>query len=577
MSKIETASRFNSAFIDDGVPSLADVRERLEAAPNLSPTRRRDLRSAITSIARLIDRRPEETPANINWLHIRLRRVAPAAKGISKKRFANIKSDALKALELTGCSRERSDWLKPSSPAWQKLLDSVPDKHDRWKLSQLAQYCSALGAEPNHLESHHVHGLLTTLIEERFANRPEHAAANAIKTWNRLRGEIAGWPDIELAPLPPKRKPWTLSPEDFPQSLRDDVERWIDRLANPDPFDQSGPIKALRPSTIKHRRFQIREMASALVLSGYPIEAMTSLGCLVELENLKAGLRFMMSRFDDKPTEAIHGLAMGMNAIARHHVKVDDAQREQIKGICRRLNLEVDGLRAKNRQRLLQLEDPHSLAKLLHLPAKLIKLSRRPGLNRRKAALMVQAALAIEILLYAPMRVGNLSTLTLERHLKPIGNGRNRRTQIYVPGNEVKNSKELHYELGPQTTKLLDLYLAEAQPVLLREPSDYLFPAQKGGPKRTEGLSRLIKETIREHTGLEINAHLFRSIAGKLHSLAAPGDFTTLSHVLADSLRTTMKSYSQFETRNSLKHYQRSVDEARRRLTTQSRQEKRKP
>lgn len=559
------------------MPSLADVLERLDTMADLSPTRRRDLRSSITSLARLIDRRPEEAPANINWLHVRLRRVAPAAHGISKKRFSNIKSDALKALKLTGCSRERSEWLQPPNPAWQALLDSIPDKHDRWKLSQLAQYCSALGIGPDRLEASHVHGLLTALIEERFVNRPEHVAANAIKTWNKLRGDIAGWPDIELSPLPPKREPWTLPLEHFSQSFRDDVECWIDRLANPDPFDQSGPIKALRPSTIKHRRFQIREMASALVLSGYPIDAVTSLACLVELDNLKTGLRFMMARFNNKPTEAIYGLAMGLQAIARHHVKVDTDHQDQIKGICRRLNLEVDGLRAKNRERLLQLEDPHNLAKLLHLPAKLVRLSRGSDIKAHKAALMVQAALAIEILLYAPMRVGNLATLTLDRHIKSTRNGRERYTQIYIPGEEVKNSKELHYELAPEATKLLDLYLAEARPVLLREPSDYLFPAQNGGPKASQSLSKLIRKTIREHTGLDINAHLFRSIAAKLHNLAAPGDSVTLSHVLADSLRTTMKSYSQFETRNSLKHYQRSVDEARRRLTTQSRQEKRKP
>jgi hypothetical protein len=71
---------------------------------------------------------------------------------------------------------------------------------------------------------------------------------------------------------------------------------------------------------------------------------------------------------------------------------------------------------------------------------------------------------------------------------------------------------------------------------------------------------------ILEHTGLTINAHLFRSIAGKIHSLAAPGDFVTLSHVIGDSLKTAMKSYAQFEQKNSLEHYQRSVDKARSQL-----------
>jgi len=76
----------------------------------------------------------------------------------------------------------------------------------------------------------------------------------------------------------------------------------------------------------------------------------------------------------------------------------------------------------------------------------------------------------------------------------------------------------------------------------------------------------LIKDTILEHTGLVINAHLFRSIAGKVHAMAAPGDFATLSHVLGNTLRTAMKAYAQFEHQSSIRHYQNSVDTARKRL-----------
>ena len=146
---------YGSPFISEGVPSLNDVRDRLDKV-DLPPTRRRDLKSAVTSIARLLGRRPEEIPANINWIHVQLRQVHPVAHGISKKRFSNIKSDALKALALTGCSRERADWLRQPSPAWQALLDRIPIKHDRWRLSQLAQYCSALGISPNEVNDSHV-------------------------------------------------------------------------------------------------------------------------------------------------------------------------------------------------------------------------------------------------------------------------------------------------------------------------------------------------------------------------------------------------------------------------------------
>ncbi len=126
----------------------------------------------------------------------------------------------------------------------------------------------------------------------------------------------------------------------------------------------------------------------------------------------------------------------------------------------------------------------------------------------------------------------------------------------------------LDYGLGAEATSLLDIYLTKARPVLLGQPSDYLFPAMNGGFKSPTHLSRLIKETILEHTGLVIHAHLFRSIAGKIHSLANPGDFVTLAYVLNDSLKTAMKAYAQFERRSALEHYQGSVAKARERTAS---------
>lgn len=553
-----------SPFVAKDAHMLDSVMTQLSGMEDLSPTRCRDLKSALNSLARMIGRSPAEIPANINWLYIRVRKIIPAQHNITKKRLANIKSDALKALELTGCSRKRSDWLAPVGPGWSDLLGKIENKHDLWKLTQLAQFCSALSVEPQQVKDQHPLDLLKTLIAESFVNRPEHVVSNAIKTWNRLKGEVSCWPDVVLSPLPRKKDPWTSPIEAFPDSFQSDVNAWLERLRNPDLFDGSGPSKPLRPSTIAHRRFQIQEVASALMRSGKPVPEITSLAVLVEMTNLKAALRWMMSRFEDKPTEAIKGVAVCLQAIAAHHVRVDAAHLDDIRGIVKRLGRDADGLREKNRQRLLQLEDSDNLAKLLHLPTVLVaKAERLLETKPRKAALLVQAALAIEILLNAPMRVGNLASLNVDRHLKPLKAKREHRTHIHIPAREVKNDVALDYELGKDATVLLNYYLEKARPVLLKEPSDFLFPAMDGGPKRSNGLSNLIKGTILEHTGLTINAHLFRSIAGKIHSLVQPGDVTTLSHVLNNSLRTAMKAYAQFERRSALEHYQNSLAVAR--------------
>ena len=300
----------DNPFIDQEALTIASILVQIEARVDLTSTKKRDLKSALRSMCRLINKQPEEVPANINWVHIRLRRVQPAAHDITKKRLANIKSDVLKALEMTGCSRNRSDWLRKPSPEWQTLLNKIPDKHDRWKLSQLAQYCSALDVVPDQVADGHILGLLETLRLETFADKPDQVAVYAAKTWNRLKDQIEDWPDIELSRPPLKKEPWTIPLEQFPENFQADVDSWLDHLANPDPLSSDGPLKPLRPVTIKHRHHQIQQMCSALVLAGHSIEAITSLAYLVDIQNFKDGVRQLMNRFGDKPTEAIHGLTI---------------------------------------------------------------------------------------------------------------------------------------------------------------------------------------------------------------------------------------------------------------------------
>ena len=175
-------SPFTSPFIAEDTPTMGGILTEIDNITDLSDTRRRDLKSDVRSLCRLLGKHPSEVPANINWLHVRVRRIVPAAHDISKKRLSNIKSGVLKALALTGCSRERSDWLRPPSSSWQNLLSNITDKHDLWKLTQFAQYCTAIDIEPCQVTDVHIFGLLKILTEESFTNKPDQVVVNAVKT-----------------------------------------------------------------------------------------------------------------------------------------------------------------------------------------------------------------------------------------------------------------------------------------------------------------------------------------------------------------------------------------------------------
>lgn len=569
MSKMPEEAMSLSPFIRADAMMMDAVLRCLEHA-KVTAVQRRDMKSAVQTLCRLIGQPPSAVPANVAWIHVRLRRIHPAQVGLSAKRLKNIRADVLKALELCGASRSRSDWLSAPSQPWTDLLAQLRDPRDAWKLTQFAQYCSALGVTPEGVENGHIKGLLAALTEETFLDNPTVKVSTIVSVWNRLRQTQPGWPQITLK-FPRKKEPWTFPIEAFPESFQGEVARWIDRLSNPDIFSGEGPAKPLRPASLKYQRFNIQQMASAIVRSGTPIGEMVNLGCLVDLEKLKAGLRYYMSRFEGKPTGSTHKLVSCVKSIARHHLKVADDQMRDLSSLSSRIAARVGGSRTKNQERLEQLEDEANLALLLHLPARLVARASRSDLRAHRRALLVQAALAIEILLHAPMRIGNLVGLNLEHHVRRAEVKGAPSIILSIPGEEVKNGRPLSFELTGDTLALFDLYVRDYRPTLLTAPSDFLFPARDGGAKWTISLSKLIKDTIREYTGLTIHAHLFRSIAGKILMLSNPGDFATLSHVIGDTLQTTMKSYAQFEQKNAVRHYQASVTEARNRLPEQRR------
>lgn len=553
-----------SPFVRADIMTMDTVLTQLDLV-DVTPVQRRDLKSAVQTLCRLIGQPPSAVPANVAWVHVRLRRIHPAQVGLSAKRLKNIRSSVLKALELCGASRSRSDWLSPLSQPWAALLAHVHDQHDVWKLTQFAQYCSTLDVTPEGVEIYHIKGLLAVLTEDTFLDNPTVKVSTIVSVWNRLRQSQPGWPQITLK-FPRKKEPWTFPIEAFPESFQGEVARWMERLSNPDIFSGEGPAKPLRPASLKYQRFNIQQMASAIVRSGTPIGEMVNLGCLVDLEKLKAGMRWYTSRFEGKPTGSTHKLVICVKSIARHHLRLDEEQMRELSDLSARIAARIDGTRSKNQERLEQLEDETNLALLLHLPAKLVARASRSDLRAHRRALLVQAALAIEILLHAPMRIGNLVGLNLEHHVRRAEVKGAPSIILSIPGEEVKNGRALSFELTGATLALFDLYMRDHRPALLTAPSDFLFPARDGGAKWTISLSKLIKDTIREYTGLTIHAHLFRSIAGKIHCMINPGDFATLSHTIGDTLQTTMKSYAQFEQKNAVRHYQASVTTARNRL-----------
>jgi len=543
-----------------GTPTtFADIIEYLEAADSLTKIRRRDLISALRTMARFFHKEIDQVPANTEWLRQRLRQFHPRQAGVSDKHFANVKSAVIAAIKLVGVKNKRVNAFPDMSEAFQELYDAVPDRLLGYKLSRFFRFCSKQGLKPREITGDTVSEFEAALISETLHKDPSKVAREAVLTWNKMKAVVPGWPDITLSRIS-ARLPWTIPLEQFPKTLQSDVDTWCDRLGMSDLFDEDAPVRACRPATIAHRRFQIRMMVSALVLSGIEVR---SLSDLVVPDNFRQGIQFMLDRKEGKVTEALFGLASGIKAIARHYVKVGEDELNQLRRICTRLDQTADRYRKKNKERLSQFDDTRNLMLLLMLPAHLEAKSQKPGPKPRSASLLMQTAIALEILLYCPMRIGNLTRLDMERHFRWITEKRQPRLIINIPADEVKNNTPLRYELCGQSVTLMRDYLDRARPLLLGAPSTAVFPRQNGRSRNPNDLSQQISRHSFDSSGLIINAHMFRSLASKIHNLVNAGDAATISHVLGDRIGTVMKSYAQFEQKNALDHYQASVNEVR--------------
>ncbi|MCB2107396.1 MAG: site-specific integrase, partial [Rhodobacteraceae bacterium] len=219
-----------------------------------------------------------------------------------------------------------------------------------------------------------------------------------------------------------------------------------------------------------------------------------------------------------------------------------------------------NGLTEKNRTRLRQFSEDKMIGVLLSLPQRLVAKAGRKKPSYR-TALLVQTALAIMILTFAPMRIGNLVSLDRQRHFQWARHEGRRILHLVLPASEVKNDIDLEFPLPPDVTDLLDLYMSKYQPLMTgRLTSTLLFPGTKGVPKNQPGFSRAISATIERETGLKMNPHLFRHFAALLFLERHPGSYEDVRRLLGQKrLATTLQNYAGLETAAAVRRFDNVV------------------
>jgi integrase len=558
MTLTTAAATVAAAFRDPGTPSLADVLEALIKA-DLPKQQKADLCSAVRSACRVLGKQPGEVPAAAGLLGHTLNRAMPAVVGMAPARWANVRSLLLKALLLSGCKVLPGRALHPLTPAWAALEALLPDRYFRAALSRLLHYCSAQGIAPAAVDQAVFDGFGVSLQNDSFIRHQRVAHQNAARQWNRAVATIPGWPQATLV-QPVHARRYARPLDIFPAAFQGDAESWLGRLAGEDGLDV-GPARPLRPRSLEQRRFYLRQAASALVEGGRDPATLTGLADLVTVEAVRTILRFFLVRSDNRPTLQIHGLATHLKAIARHHVGVTPAVLERIGQMVRRVAPPPTGLALKNRLALKQLEDPLLLARLVDLPARIYDaLPSKVAALPVRTALRFQWALAVQILLVAPIRLGNLTRLDLDRHLPRTIVRQRVLYHLVTPGEEVKNGNLVELPLRAETSALLELYRTRVRPVLAAPGTTWLFPGQGGtGHKSLVTMGGQISRFLERELGLRLSPHQFRHLVGFLHLQRKPEEHETVRALLGHrSIATTLRHYAGLEGA-AARHYDETL------------------
>ena len=179
-----------------------------------------------------------------------------------------------------------------------------------------------------------------------------------------------------------------------------------------------------------------------------------------------------------------------------------------------------------------------------------------------KAAVTAQLAVAIAILTFAPIRAFQSRQHRVGQNLIKPG-GLNTPYWLVFPHYDVKNRVDLNFQFDQPLTDLIDEYVHEFRPALLRgSNTSWLFPGESGEPKTAIRFSQQITMRIQKAIGLRITVHQFRHAAAAIYLKHQPGDYETVRRLLGHrDIQTTISFYCGLQTTQATEQFGKIIRE----------------
>ena len=180
----------------------ADLLQLVDDGDDLTKGRRRDLKSAINRICEMARVAPAALPTNPVALRPILRKIRPAAHGVSPKTWSNLKSLLGAALQLAGVADAMGSGLALQSPDWKHLLVPIREnKRLSHGLAAFANWCAVEGISPNAVGDETVQRFSVWIETRTLCPKPRDVIRRVPTLWNEANGAIAAWPRQQLTAI----------------------------------------------------------------------------------------------------------------------------------------------------------------------------------------------------------------------------------------------------------------------------------------------------------------------------------------------------------------------------------------
>jgi integrase len=560
-------------------PTAEDLLAMLGSHAGLSAIRRRDMISAVRRVCDIVGCPPSALHLDPVGLRKRLADVKPAAHSVSAKTWANIRSLFAAALEDMGVVEPLRRGLARRDPHWSALVAAIADnKRLASGLAALLNWCAERGITPAEVDDEILQRFFRWLEGRTLHANPRAIVWNIPGIWNEAAALVPGWPPTKLTAITFRTPSPNILWRELPESFRADADAYLDLRRRPDPFDTDPrhPQRPLAESTLRQQREHIRLAASVILRKGEPGQNLAALAELVTPTSFKEVLRHYHDRAGRRPNAFAILMAKTLIDVARYSVKASEAELLAMKTAAAKLPAAPHELTEKNKDLLHTLEDTHVRSRLLFLPGEL-RRKVEAALKRGQLRFVdAQVAVAIDILLVAPLRMENLSRLNWRLNFREPEGPRGRLV-IYVPKAETKSGKrDLTFEIPPELAANIRWYRNEILPRLGHDRHGDLFVARHAGRKARGTLAEQIVKCIAKHVGIHMTPHQFRHFAACLYLEEHPEDFQSVTDLLGHAWSKTTLIYAGSPSRRASRAYARHLVEQRESLRTTGRGRKRR-